>query len=462
MTHTAGPSESSAGKRRDKTRTAAPPPLAKSRQADPWEEVCEFLRAIHVMKLYAGAEGIAIPDRIRVQLADLAPVEAAVAAMGTDPHCDKVALQYMGVSLQEALGKAIAVHSALSKLVAPATPDSIVYTQPPTSLKDFANRQAVLFWLLVAAFLAIGGFLGSLVWASKRAEVTVQVKLVLEEVDTFEDQLRKLEDFQQDTENLAAEIDAVITDLSARSHQIEESAQLVPQAPVAWPANTIESALGDVNDRPASALGAIERIREATQLFRRDLGSADRQPRWTKVIGDQLTNLFAAMLGAAFYTLYTANTYIVRRTFDRAYTTHYIARFVLGVLAGVILANFGEYVLLEQTSGEVTESVLTLTQTLLALIGGYSADAVNAIFTRVAETMTTLVRGSGRTQSDRQAEADARAADVQAQTAVAEARLAEVSRLQGLHAKAVESGAPGALLAAIKSQIDALLKEASA
>jgi hypothetical protein len=103
------------------------------------------------------------------------------------------------------------------------------------------------------------------------------------------------------------------------------------------------------------------------------------------LLRDQLQNLVAAILGAGFYALFTAYGYIASRTFDPAYNIVYLVRFLLGVVSGTILANFGPKMGLE---GFAT--------TLLGLVGGYSAEAVNQILTRVGETLVAAVKGGSK------------------------------------------------------------------
>ena len=98
----------------------------------------------------------------------------------------------------------------------------------------------------------------------------------------------------------------------------------------------------------------------------------------------------AAVLGASFYSLFTAHKYILARTFDPQYQTLYVIRFVLGVVSGIVLAHFGKK-LIPQNSD--------LGGSLFGLIGGYSSEAVNQILLRVSDTLVTAVKGSGEDQS---------------------------------------------------------------
>jgi hypothetical protein len=317
-------------------------PTSPVAEATPVNQLRAFIKAVHVMKVYAAQEGLVISQEVAKKIACLGNVEESL-AQSDGPKPPK---------LQDSLSLAIEVHGHLSRLVAPATPESIEYTQPFANLRDLRKRQTLIYALLLVAIFSVAGFLASLV-LSKR----------------------------------------------------------YPQG--------------------AGIIGAIV---------------------------DQLQMVFAAMVGAGFYTLYTAHRYIVNRTFDRAYSMQYVVRFVLGVVAGVVLANLAP-VILDRVDGSEGEEnlVRTLTVTLFALIGGYSADAVNAVLTRVGETITTLI--SGPPSGDhirREAEAAAIESKAAAQAEVSSAKNQELLRLQELLTQA-HAGNAASVAEAIKRQIERLI-----
>ena len=107
----------------------------------------------------------------------------------------------------------------------------------------------------------------------------------------------------------------------------------------------------------------------------------------------ELAYLGAALLGASFTGLFTAYKYVQERTFDPASGSSYMVRVVLGTVSGLILANIGSQIL--KNTGQDPNSVVgALGPGSLALIGGYSADAVNMILQRIADTVVTTVRGN--------------------------------------------------------------------
>ena len=95
--------------------------------------------------------------------------------------------------------------------------------------------------------------------------------------------------------------------------------------------------------------------------------------------------LSAAALGACFFALFKARRYINAGTYDPKYEQTYWVRIILGIIAGVILALL---IPLGNTGNP------ELTKPLLALLGGFSAEAVYRILGRLVETLETLVQGS--------------------------------------------------------------------
>jgi uncharacterized membrane protein len=107
---------------------------------------------------------------------------------------------------------------------------------------------------------------------------------------------------------------------------------------------------------------------------------------------NELFLLSAAGIGAAFAALFTANHYIAEGTYDPKYEASYWVRFVLGLIAGIVLAS-----LIPITSG--TEGGQSFTRPFLALLGGFSAAVVFRILQRVVSTLESLVQGE-RTEVD--------------------------------------------------------------
>ena len=120
-----------------------------------------------------------------------------------------------------------------------------------------------------------------------------------------------------------------------------------------------------------------------------------------------LTLLSAAGLGATFWALFTAHRYVVAGTYDPRYTIVYWARLCLGLISGVILGAF-VFTRFPENAHTQAQGAVFFSSSLAALLGGYSADAVNRILQRLVQTLVTLVRGDGaETQEARERELNA-------------------------------------------------------
>lgn len=90
--------------------------------------------------------------------------------------------------------------------------------------------------------------------------------------------------------------------------------------------------------------------------------------------------LSAAGVGASFAALFQVNRYIAKGTYDPKFDASYWTRFILGLIAGIVLA-------------ELIPVEGSFTRPALALIGGFSASVVYRILTRIVETLESFVSG---------------------------------------------------------------------
>ncbi|MGD2116294.1 MAG: hypothetical protein PVG07_14665 [Acidobacteriota bacterium] len=107
-----------------------------------------------------------------------------------------------------------------------------------------------------------------------------------------------------------------------------------------------------------------------------------------------------AGLGAAFNALFTAYRYLVQRTFDPKYNMTYVIRFFLGLIAGVVLAGIIDPSALSQEGGVLAK----LGPGVIALLGGYAAEAVQLILGRIVEMLVALVRGGAKDRVEAETE----------------------------------------------------------
>lgn len=127
---------------------------------------------------------------------------------------------------------------------------------------------------------------------------------------------------------------------------------------------------------------------------------------------------FAAGLGSGFYSLTTSHAYIMQRTYNPQYDQAYYIRYILGLVAGMMLGCFGTqfFDLMQKGSTALPAPVV------LAVVGGYAAEAFSQILQRVGETLVTMVSGGEKKEVQRReravkAEADLREARNKAKTA---------------------------------------------
>ncbi len=108
---------------------------------------------------------------------------------------------------------------------------------------------------------------------------------------------------------------------------------------------------------------------------------------WTTV-----NAFFGAVLGASFYVLVKTQPFLANRSYDPKFNASYISRFFTGIIGGLILAiAFGPFL-----SGKLgTELNQSLSPGVLALLGGFSARAVELILQRLVEILLAAVRGDG-------------------------------------------------------------------
>lgn len=151
---------------------------------------------------------------------------------------------------------------------------------------------------------------------------------------------------------------------------------------------------------------------------------------------EQLNWMAAAALGATFSALFTAYRYIVNRTFDPQYTAVYWVRIILGGVAGVVLANFGQH---------LGGADAPFTPPLLALLGGYSAEAVNQILMRFTEMLVAAVKGNNETQL-REKEKEVTAVKAKAREELARQKERTAEELTAILDDAKRTQAPAAVI----------------
>lgn len=180
------------------------------------------------------------------------------------------------------------------------------------------------------------------------------------------------------------------------------------------------------------------------------------------VLGNICFLVTAAALGASFSGLVQASTYISNRTWDPQYEITYWIKFIVGLMAGLMLCMLIDLDLGSGTIGTtgaaaedgsgvvgIADTAAAFSEPLLALLGGFSASAVYRILDRLVETVESLVRGSAR-EAISAAEEQAR---IRAQAQAEQLRLRMAADLLTLQQQMGAGGDP----AAMRRQLDTLV-----
>lgn len=127
--------------------------------------------------------------------------------------------------------------------------------------------------------------------------------------------------------------------------------------------------------------------------------------------------LAAASIGGSFYALFQMNTFIKQGSFDTKYASTYWSRYVLGLVAGMLLSElFSVFIdtnVLSGTASEISGSSSSgapLIKPILAILGGFSANLVHRILSRLIEAVESIFKGSAEEMiANKQAEVNATA-----------------------------------------------------
>lgn len=165
----------------------------------------------------------------------------------------------------------------------------------------------------------------------------------------------------------------------------------------------------------------------------------------------------ASALGASFAALFKARRFIENLSYDDQYESSYWMRFVLGLLAGLILSVALSNFLPtpdQGTNGETAQgAVLNISVPLLALMGGFSSDLVYRILKRVIDAIDALLQGS----ASEQVETERQKAELRLQGQAHKAQRAEATELVSLLGELSDTIDIAAARAAVQKRLAALL-----
>jgi hypothetical protein len=165
----------------------------------------------------------------------------------------------------------------------------------------------------------------------------------------------------------------------------------------------------------------------------------------TEVLLNELFFLAAGGLGAAFSALFTAYRYISDGTYDPKYESTYWVRFILGLMAGLLLPSL---IPLGAEEGEKA-----LSRPLLALLGGFSAAVLYRILERLVGAVESVVQADTREVRNAERELSTARAGIEAERE----RLALATQLRRLDDQARAEGAPSGVREGLDELLERLL-----
>ncbi|MEO1052478.1 MAG: hypothetical protein AAFX87_17735 [Bacteroidota bacterium] len=112
--------------------------------------------------------------------------------------------------------------------------------------------------------------------------------------------------------------------------------------------------------------------------------------------------LAAAGIGGGFSSLYRVNGYLIAGTFDPRFSSTYWTRFLLGLIAGLIISelipvNFNFSDIEGGQSGQDEAATQAFIKPSLAIFGGFSATFVYNVLERMIQALGSLLKGDVRT-----------------------------------------------------------------
>lgn len=160
---------------------------------------------------------------------------------------------------------------------------------------------------------------------------------------------------------------------------------------------------------------------------------------------NELFFLSAAGLGASFATLFRVHRYIVDGNYDPKYDTLYWSRFILGIIAGLILVEFVPI--------DAPSHTTPFARPLLAILGGFSATVVYQILSRLVESVGSIVQGDVNAVS----QAEQAAAEMRSEVSESQHRMEVVGQILKLQSQVHAGMSPEEALRALQQVAQSLL-----
>jgi len=330
----------------------------------------DLLSDCQIMLRYALKEGLTVPDELRHDVAELdqdlvkmnlTPVSAMPAAL-FGPGAASAAESLFPSELL------LKVHSALSRLISPATALTLQVSEPPPGRHRFLGGLPAL--VKIASWVALGcavGFVATSIPAANEKAKEAQSKLV-----------------------------------TPTPTPTPTTAPATVLAPGNTPSLT-PTPIPTPTPSPVSTSSPPDQAK--SDVLSKEIIARYPWLQWIKKIIKALlpsvNAAFGAGLGASFYILLSTQPYLTNRSFDPKYNAIYACRFITGLIGGIILSVALGPVIARQIEG----GPFPITPGILAILGGYAAEAVQQILQRLVEVLVTAVRGDGSTQAQAKATA---------------------------------------------------------
>ncbi|MEM8591226.1 MAG: hypothetical protein AAGF13_01750 [Pseudomonadota bacterium] len=325
-----------------------------------------LFKEVHAMVSYIADRGIdkELPDASLLGALDLEPE-------------DRAALP---------IGDVMALHSALARIVSPAMPETIEKLHEYRTREDglwWLRRLAPLnsiLWLIIASIVLVAAFGFGL---SQRSHADLPPGYAEMQDAIFDKALSN----PGDNDGAAGGLQPLTTPAAASGAQ-DESAEEV-RIPYFLP--VIQYLSSSCRFSVDELAQISEGIDEQATKFEFDAAVREHLSACQDLRQPILLRFFLffgalGMLGAAYSSIYDSFSYIREGRYDLRLASTYYVRIFLGGFSGVLLA--------EPLSGFLEQGVLS--SALLAFIGGFSAQLVYDLLTKLVDSVANMFRADRR------------------------------------------------------------------
>ena len=181
-------------------------------------------------------------------------------------------------------------------------------------------------------------------------------------------------------------------------------------------------------------------------------GSIFESEGWPLFI-NELFFISSAALGSAFSNLFQVNQAITTGAFVARNESSYWVRFMLGIVAGLLLSTVLNFNV--STEGDVALTRATFSGAALALLGGFSSSVVQKVIQRMIEMLETVLRGG----AEQQLQMREQMGKLKLEENLMKERMRAALALNDLQRRLAAGGSPEAVLALLDQATKAALHE---